>query len=234
MAESGGRLNKEIRKLLQCFGAVGGAAGVVGAVDEDGGGVLVHQRRKGGKVDLEIRAAGQCDAQRQARALNIGLIFGEERRKGHDVLPGHGHAAQGMGQRAGRTARHKDVVGGVVHAEALVQALGHGLAGGGQRQGRCVAVQRDGVGALQQILARGGELRRAGHRGIAQRVVKYIFIADLCAARGAPLRNLPNDRLGTQHIFIVLCNHNNSSFAKCLSRCGRGERQSPGRSYFLL
>ena len=126
-----------------------------------------------------------------------------------------------MGQRTRRARRHKDMVGGVVHAEPAVQAFGHGPAGGRQRQRRRITVQPDGVGVGQQVLASRGELRRAGDRRVAQRVIEHVLVADLRAAGGAPFRNLTDNRLGAQHIFIVLCNHNNSSFLKCLSKAGR-------------
>ena len=230
VAVLGGRLGQKVRQLPQGRLAVRGAAGVVGAVDEHGGGVFVHQPGKGIKVDLEIRAPGRCDPQRQARALDIGLVLGKEGGKGHDVLPGHSHAAHGVGQRTRRAGGHKDMVGGVVHAKAAVQALGHGLPGRGQRQRRRVAMQLDRVGVFQQVFAGLGELRRAGDGRIPQRIVKDILVADFLAPRGAPLRNLADNRLGPQHIFIVLCNHNNSSFVKCLSRCGRGN----GSHYWAL
>ena len=212
VAVLGGRLGQKVGQLLQGLLAVGGAAGVVGAVDEHGGGVLVHELRERLKVDLKVRAPRRRHAQGKPRALDVRLVLGEERRKRYDVLPGHADAAHSMGQRTRRARRHKDMVGGVVHAEPAVQAFGHGLAGGRQRQRRRITVQPDGVGVGQQVRASRGELRRAGDRRVAQRVIEHVLIADLRAAGGAPFRNLTDNRLGAQHIFIVLCNHNNSSF----------------------
>ncbi len=78
----------KVRQLPQGRLAVRGAAGVVGAVDEHGSGVFVHQSGKGIKVDLEIRAPGRCDPQCQARALDIGLVLGKEGAKVTMFCPG--------------------------------------------------------------------------------------------------------------------------------------------------
>ena len=75
-----------------------------------------------------------------------------------------------------------------------------------------------------------GSCGRAGEGWIPPRIVKDMRGADFRPPRRTPLRNLADNRLGPQHIFIVLCNHNNSSFAKCLSRCGRGN----GSPYWAL
>ncbi len=125
VAVLGGRLGQKGGQLLQGLLTVGGAAGVIGRVDEYGGGVLVHELRERLKVDLKVRAPRRRHAQGKPRALDVRLVLGEERRKRYDVLPGHSNAAHRMGQRAGCAGGHKDMVAGVVHAKAAVQAFGH-------------------------------------------------------------------------------------------------------------
>ena len=193
------------------FGAVSHTAGIVGRIDQHGGGVFVHQGIQRIKVDLEILHPGRRHPQRQTGTLHIGLVLRKKRRKGHDVLSRHRHAAHRVGQRPRCTGRHKDMVGGVVHAEPAVQAFGHFGPHFRQGQGRRIAVQRHRVGAFQQVQAGLGKLSRAGHRRIAQRIVKYVFVTDFLAAGGAPFGNFPNNRLCPQHIFIVLCYHRSIS-----------------------
>ena len=198
-------------QLSQRLGAVGRAAGVIGRVDEYGGGVLVHQAVQHVKVDLEILAAGRGHAQGQACTLHIGLILREERRKSDDVLPQHSNAAHRMGQRAGCAGGHKDMVAGVVHAKAAVQAFGHLGAHVGQGQRGRVAVQRNRVHMLQQIQADIGKFLRCGHRGVTERIIEHILVSDLGTTGGAPLRDLADDRFCPQHVFIMLCDHNTNT-----------------------
>ena len=207
MAVLGAFAAQQRRQPLQRVGAVRRAGGVVRGVDEHGGGGFVQQGLGGGKVDLEVLAAGRHHRQGQARALHIGLVFREKRRKGENFLSRNRHAAQRVGQRPRRAAGHEDVVFGIVHAEPAVEAVRHGGAHGGQREGGAVAVEGHRLLFRQQPPAHLGEMRRAGHRGVAQRIVKHVLIADFRAPGGAPFRQLTDNGLALQHSLVLFRDH---------------------------
>ena len=84
----------------------------------------------------------------------------------------------------------------VLHAETAVEGSRHFFLDGRQACGRGVAVQSDGILFLQIADAGFPEAVRGGNRGIAQAVVKYIFVADLFPSGRRVFRKL------TDHGFV--------------------------------
>jgi hypothetical protein len=122
--------------------------------------------------------------------IDIGIILRKERGEYDDLIAGLGHGPQGVGQGSGRAGRRENMIGAVLHAETAVEGGRHFFLDGRQACGRGGAMQSDGILFLQIADAGFPEAVRGGDRGIAQAVVKYIFVADLFPSGGRVFRKL--------------------------------------------
>ena len=181
---------QHFRQAGQGLFRVDGAGRIIGGVDQDrchGRGQLLLQVLK---VDLEMFRLGLHDLDPGPCLIDIGIILGEEGGKYDDLVAGLGHSPQGMGQGSGRAGRRENMMGAVLHAETAVEGGRYFLLDGRQACGRGVAVQSDGILFLQIADTGFPEAVRGGDRGIAQAVVKYIFVADLFPSGGRVFRKL--------------------------------------------
>ena len=71
-----------------------------------------------------------------------------------------------------------------------------------------VAVQVHRFLVGQQVLHGGGKFRRAGHAGVAQRVIEHVLISDLGSTLLAVHKGLADDALVGQHPAVSLVQHN--------------------------
>ena len=115
-----------------------------------------------------------------------------------------------MGNRTGSTGGGEDVLLLIGQAEGLCQMGRHVGAETGVALAGAVAVQVHRFLVGQQVLHGGGKFRRAGHAGVAQRVIEHILISDLCGTLFAVHEGLADDALIAEHRAVGLIQHNTS------------------------
>ena len=200
-------LGQDLRQPGQGVGRVDHTGGVVGGVDEDAGDLLGQHLLKGLQIGLESRGLGRHHPEMGTGALHIGAVLREVGGKGQHLIPGPGHGAQGVGNGTRRARGGKDILLRIGQAEGPVQVGRHGGAELRVALAGAVAMQGHRVLLCQQLLHGGGEPLRAGHAGVAQRVIKHVLVADLGRALLAVHKGLADDALVGQHPAVSLVQH---------------------------
>ena len=208
----------------QRFSGIDRAGRIVRGVDEHGRGSGVERLLERVEVDLEVLGVGRNDGQVRAGAVHIRLVFREVRGEGDHFVARLGHHAQRMRQRAGRTRGREDVVGGVVHVEAAVEAFGDRLAHRRNAQGRRIAVQRHRFGRFIHVDHGVGIVLRARHARVAQRIVEHVLVADFGATRGRVFAQLADYGFSAEHGLVVFVDHGTTSLSCCCIRLTHPER----------
>ena len=156
------------RHAGQGVGRVDHAGGVVGGVDKHAGDLFGQHLRKGIQIGLESGRLRGHHPQHCAGARHIGAVLREVRRKGQHLVPGLCHRPDGVGDSTRRAGGGEDVLLLVGQAEGLGQMRRHSGAEARVALTGAVAVQAYRLFLCQQGLHGFGELRRAGHTGVAQ------------------------------------------------------------------
>ena len=208
VAEGPAFLGQDVSQPGQRPGRVDHAGGVVGGVNEDAGDILVQHRFKGVEIRLERRGLRGHDLQDRAGAPNIGAVLREIGREGQHLVAGLGHSADGVGDGPRRTRGGENILLLVGQAEGPGQMGRHSGAEARVALTGAVAVEGHRLLLSQQGLHGLGELVRAGHAGVAQRVVEHVLIADLGGALFAIHESLADDALMAQHGAVSLVQHN--------------------------
>ena len=113
-----------------------------------------------------------------------------------------------MGNGTRRTGGGEDVLLLIGQAKGLCQVRCHIGAEARVTLTGAVAVQIYRLFVGQQILHSGSELLRAGHAGVAQRVIEHVLISDLGSTLLAVHEGLADDALIAEHRAISLVQHN--------------------------
>ena len=164
----GAFFGQNLRHAGQSVGRVDHAGGVIGRVDEHTGDLFGQHLCKGIQIGLEGGRLRRHHPQHCAGARHIGAVLREVRRKGQHLVPGLGHRPDGVGNSTRRTGGGEDVLLRVGQTEGLGQMRRHCGAEARVALTGAIAVQAYRLFLCQQGLHGLGELRRAGHAGVAQ------------------------------------------------------------------
>ena len=191
-------------------GRVDHTGGVVGGIDEHRRHLLGEHLFKGIQIGLEGGCLRRHHLEHRPGARHIGAVLREVGCKGQHLIAGPGHCADGMGNGTRRTGGGEDVLLLIGQAKGLCQVRCHIGAEARVALTGAVAVQVYRFFVGQQVLHGGSELLRAGHTGVAQRVIEHILISDLCGTLFAVHEGLADDALIAEHRAVGLIQHNTS------------------------
>ena len=191
-------------------GRVDHTGGVVGGIDEHRRHLLGEHLFKGIQIGLEGGCLRRHHFEHRTGAGHIGAVLREVGRKSQHLITGLGDGTDGMGNRTGSTGGGEDVLLLIGQAKGLCQVRCHIGAEARVALTGTVAVQVYRFLVGQQILHGGSELLRAGHAGVAQRVIEHILISDLCGTLFAVHEGLADDALIAEHRAVGLIQHNTS------------------------
>ena len=203
-------LGQDVRHAGQRFRRVDHTGGVVGGVDEHAGGLFADHLLKGIQIRLESGCLRRHHLEHSAGARHIRAILREVGRKGQNFVTGLGHCADGVGNGTRRTGGGEDMLLLIGQAEGLCQMRRHIGAEARVALTGAVAVQVDRLFVCQQVLHGGGKLGRAGHAGVAQRIIEHILVSDLGSALLAVHKGLADNALVAEHRAVSLVQHNTS------------------------
>ena len=168
VAVLGALFGQNRRHAGQSIGRVDHTGGVIGRVDEHAGDLFGQHLCKGIQIGLEGGCLRRHHPQHCAGARHIGAVLREVRRKGQHLVPGLGHRPDGVGDSTRRAGGGEDVFLRVGQTEGLGQMRRHSGAEARVALTGAIAVQAYRLFLCQQGLHGLGELRRAGHAGVAQ------------------------------------------------------------------
>ena len=203
-------LGQDVGHPGEGLGRIDHTGGIVGGVDEHTGGLFADHLLKGIQIGLEGGCLRGNDPQHCARARHIGAVLREVGRKSQHLITGLGDGTDGMGNRTGSTGGGEDVLLLIGQAEGLCQMGRHVGAEAGVALAGAVAVQVHRFLVGQQVLHGGGKFRRAGHAGVAQRVIEHILVADLGGTFFSVHESLADHALVAEHGAVGLIQHNTS------------------------
>ena len=189
------------------------ARGVVGGVDEDAGDILGQHLLKGVQIGLERGRLGRHHFQHGTRSPDVGPVLRKIGCERQHLVAGLGHGADGVGNGARGTRGGENMLLLIGQAERFGQM---GCRGGAEPRvalAGAVAVEGNGLLRGQQVLHGRRKPRRAGHAGVAQRVVKHVLIADLGSPLFAVHKGLTDHALMGQHRAVGFVQHNHSPLA---------------------
>ena len=189
-------------------GRVDHAGGVVGGVDEHTGGLFADHLLECVQIGLEGRCLRRHHLEDCPGARHIGAVLREVGRKGEHLVAGLRDRTDGMGNGTRRTGGGEDVLLLIGQAKGLCQVRCHIGAEARVALTGAVAVQVYRLFVGQQILHGGSELLRAGHAGVAQRVIEHVLISDLGSTLLAVHEGLADDALIAEHRAVGLVQHN--------------------------
>ena len=212
VAVGGALLSQDSCHAGQRRGRIDHAGGVIGGVDEDGGDLRRQHLLKGVQVGLEGRSLGRHHLQLRAGARHIGAVLREIGGEGQHLVAGDGDGPQGVGDGARRAGGGENMLLLIGQAEPGPQMGGHRGAETGVALVGAVAVEGHRVLMGQQVLHGRRKGRRAGHAGVAQRVIKDVLIADLGSALLAVGGRFPDDALVAEHPAVHFVQHQFSPF----------------------
>ena len=210
VAEGPALFGQDVGHAGEGLGRVDHTGGIVGGVDEHRRHLLGEHCFKRVQIGLEGRGLGRHHLQLCTGARHIGTILREVGRKGEHLVAGLGHRPDGVGNGTRRTGGGEDVLLLIGQAKGLCQVCCHIGAEARVALTGAVAVQVDRFFIGQQVLHGFGELSRAGHAGVAQRVIEHILISDLCGTLFAVHEGLADDALIAEHRAVSLVQHNTS------------------------
>ena len=186
---------QDVSQLLDRRLGIHRAARIVRRVHDDGLRMARDELLEGVKVYLPILGAGRYDDELAADRLHKAAVLGEERRKGDVLIALLAQCLEADRDGGSRAGCHEDIPACIVHAEALVDALSHGLTH--LRRTRChrIAMHSTRLPGRQDIQCGLLDEFRRRHVRIAEAEVKDLILTHFRGPLAAKLENRADRRL---------------------------------------